>query len=319
MIESNILNGAFDAVSDAIVVLKFNIKQAHVVHANPAFEKLTGYSAKALVDKDAIALLFSNTVNVPADLDKLRQDFVQKRRAEHTLKFKNKDSATFTGSLSISPIRAVKEKNLFVATLRDISQLSIMQKQLDESKSKQQLLTSKLDQLSKIDSLTGVYNPKAINHELSILFNSAKRNYGSFSMLFIEIDKLKHIEEKHGERGAKKCIESFASGLTRNFRRRSDIIIRYSHNQFLVCFAGANDAQTFNLADKIQHSVSNIPVLIDSAEGTKVHMTVSIGMLNVVLNLDSNLDHTIGMAHLAVDKAKKQGGDQIYTAKTDGI
>lgn len=319
MLETSILNGAFDAVTDAIVILKFNIKQAHIEHVNPAFEKLTGYERKDVKEKDIVSLLFPDTVNVPADLDDLRQSFVQKKKAEHTLKFKNKDSVTFTGKLSISPIRTMKDKNLFVATLRDVSSTSIMQKQLDEAKNKQQLLTSKLDQLSKIDSLTGVYNPKAINHELSILFNSAKRNYGSFSMLFVEIDKIKKIEEEHGERAAQKCIESFASGLTRNFRRRSDIIIRYSHSQFLVCFAGANDAQTFNLADKIQHSVSNIPVLIDSAEGTKVHMTVSIGMLNVVLNLDSNLDHTIGMAHLAVDKAKKQGGDQIYTAKTDGI
>lgn len=317
MIESSLLNGAFDAVTSAIVVVKFSIKQAHVVHVNPAFEKLTGYGIGSIKDKDIINLLFTNTVNVPADLDKLRQDFLKKKKAEHTLKYKNKDMVTFTGKLKIAPIKSIKDANLFVATLEDVSNLSIMQKQLDESKNKQQLLTAKLDQLSKIDSLTGVYNPKAINHELSILFNSAKRNYGSFSMLFIEIDKLKEIEEKHSERIAKKCIESFATGLTRNFRRRSDIIIRYSHNQFLVCFAGANDAQTFNLADKIVHSVNNTPVLID--ENTKLNLSVSVGMLSVVLNLDSNLDHTIGMAHLAVDKAKKQGGNQIYTAKTDSI
>lgn len=316
MLDSKLFESAFNAVADAVLIIKFSIKRANILHANPAFEKLVGYRLNEVKDKDMINLFLSGTSNIPSDLEKLRQGFLQKRKYTTQLKFNNKDGFNFNGDLSVSPLDS-DDPNLYVVTIKDISPHVIVQRQLDEARHKYEIMKLKLDQLSKTDSLTGVYNPKAINHELSILFNSAKRNYGSFSMLFIEIDGIDKLEKDHGEAGTKKAIEHFAITLTRNFRRRSDIIIRYGFNQFLVCFAGANDAQTFNLADKILQSIQNIPVILDNNQ--KVNQTISIGMLNTVVNLESNLDHTIGVAHLAVEKAKKQGGNQIYTAKSDAI
>lgn len=314
MLNKEIFGSAFESLPNAVIILKFSIKRAYIVYANSALEKLVGYRLSEIKDKDLIGVFLAGTANIPSDIEKLRQGFLAKKKQEHTLKFTNKDGITFSGKLAMSPM-AGDDPNLYVASLEDISSHVILQKQLNESKQKHEVTRLKLDQLSKTDSLTGVYNPKAINHELSILFNSAKRNYGSFSLLFVEVDNLNQIAKQHGESSVEKCIEHFAKTLTRNFRRRSDIIIRYSHEQFLVCFAGANDAQTFNLADKILQSIQNIPLVLSPTE--KIGLTVSIGMLNTVVNLESNLDHTIGVANLAVEKAKKNGGNQIYTAGGD--
>lgn len=310
MLNNEVFGYAFESLPNAVMIVKFSIKRAYVLYANPALERLIGYRLSEIKDKDLIGILLSGTANIPSDIEKFRQGFLSKKNETHLLKCTNKDNISFSGRFNIAPMQ--NDQNMFVVALEDISSEVILQKQLTEAKQKHDLVKTKLDQLSKTDSLTGVYNPKAINHELSILFNSAKRNYGSFSLLFIEIDKLNDIEKEYGTGTINKCIEHFAKTLTRNFRRRSDIIIRYSHEQFLVCFAGANDAQTYNLADKILQSIQSIPVVLSATQ--KINLTLSIGMLNTVVNLESNLDHTIGVANLAVEKAKKKGGNQIYTA-----
>lgn len=312
---SELLNGAFKTMAHAAAIVVFEVKQARVVEANDAFTLFVGVMQP---DELKGSNLFTDLLadGTEDTVDDLRQVFVQNKSGALNLKLNTKLEGVKKVRCHVSPL--LSSKNHFVVSIEDETDLAIVKAQLAESRSRIDNLRARLEQLSKIDSLTGVYNPKAINHELSILFNSAKRNYGSFSILFIEVDRLAEIEKSHGEKMVKKCIEHFAINLTRNFRRRSDIIIRYSVNQFLVCFAGANDAQTYNLADKILRAINNIPVLVDETD-EKIQLSISVGMVNVVLNLDSSLDHTIGEANLAVEKAKKHGGNQIFVSEINQV
>lgn len=309
-LETSTVQQAFDLSSSPLAIAEFNVKQLLIKHANGAFTALASADAGALTDKDLLTLLERDDEDTIA-VDEVRQLLVQHKPV--TLNFQKQDD-NFSTQIIETTLTPLPDSKLYAVSAKDVSQLRTATSQVQQSEGKITNLKARLEQLSKIDSLTGVYNPKAINHELSILFNSAKRNYGSFSILFIEIDKLDDIKAEHGERIQKKCIEHFAINLTRNFRRRSDIIIRYSSSQFLVCFAGANDAQTYNLADKILHAINNIPVIIEDSS-SKINLGISIGMLNIVLNLDSNLDHTIGESNIACEKAKRLGGNQIHVAE----
>lgn len=306
MNQADLFTAAFEHHPSAHAVLVFEVKNINLVAANAAFKNLLGLDEKSPKELGTkLGALVS---------DGFKQALLTQSE------FESSSAIVIDGEkkqlqLSLIPLGVNRH---FLLVLKS-QQEDLQDKQrMIELMSANDKLMAKIDDLSKTDPRTGIYNSKAINHELSILFNSAKRNYGSFSILFVSFNGMGKILKDYGEEVLDKALEHFASMLNKNFRRRSDIIIRYDEHQFLVCFAGANEAQTYNLADKILHSITNMPMVLDSVDN-KINLTMSIGMLSMVLSLDSNLDHVIGAAHLAANDAKKAGENQIHVVDAESL
>lgn len=125
-----------------------------------------------------------------------------------------------------------------------------------------------LENASLTDSLTGLYNRRYLTH---LCNNGSDKQY---SVLFIDIDDFKEVNDRYGHDTGDFLLQEIASRLRASVRR-SDVLIRYGGDEFLICFQHLADNNDLAIiADKIKLSLKQ-PYLI---EGQLVYIYASVGM-----------------------------------------
>jgi diguanylate cyclase (GGDEF)-like protein len=143
-----------------------------------------------------------------------------------------------------------------------------------------------LENASVTDSLTGLYNRRY----LSQLYHT--RSDKQFSVMFIDIDNFKEVNDSFGHDFGDLLLLQIAKRLKQNVRK-TDILIRYGGDEFIICFQHLVDSQDFDfVTNKIKKSIDE-PFTID---GHIIHISASIGIssthgtANSLKELISNAD-----------------------------
>ncbi|GKU80255.1 GGDEF domain-containing protein [Paenibacillus sp. L3-i20] len=125
-----------------------------------------------------------------------------------------------------------------------------------------------LENASLTDSLTGLYNRRYLSH----LFNSGSDKL--YSVLFIDIDDFKEVNDIYGHDTGDALLLEIAGRLKHNVRK-TDVLIRYGGDEFLICFQHLVDDQDLKfVSDKIEHSLKE-PYSID---GKLISICASVGV-----------------------------------------
>lgn len=152
-----------------------------------------------------------------------------------------------------------------------------------------------LENESVTDSLTGLYNRRYLKHLYHI--GSDKQ----FSVMFIDIDDFKDVNDTFGHDFGDLLLLDIAARLKHNVRK-SDILIRYGGDEFLICFQHLVDNQDIQfVTEKIKDSFSN-PFIIN---GEAIHISASIGISNTP-GLNSSLKELINNADHAMYDIKNK-------------
>lgn len=152
-----------------------------------------------------------------------------------------------------------------------------------------------LENDSVTDSLTGLYNRRYLKHLYHI--GSEKQ----FSVMFIDIDDFKDVNDTFGHDFGDLLLLDIAARLKHNVRK-SDILIRYGGDEFLICFQHLVDNQDIQfVTEKIKDSFSN-PFIIN---GEAIHISASIGISNTN-GLNSSLKELINNADHAMYDIKNK-------------
>ena len=124
----------------------------------------------------------------------------------------------------------------------------------------------KLSVLSERDALTELYNRRGFVREagkfLEEIRNSAKIKqkrkiyFKDFSIIFIDIDKLKLINDKFGHKIGDRVLKT-AAGVFRDSVRSLDIVARWGGDEFVIGLAGANEKKAFEIAEKLRKKTKN--------------------------------------------------------------
>lgn len=89
------------------------------------------------------------------------------------------------------------------------------------------------EKISMTDGLTGLYNVRFFKRQFALFFNTAKRYKKVFSLAIIDINKFKHINDKHGHAAGDFVLKKFSS-IAKKVLRESDIIARYGGDEFVI-------------------------------------------------------------------------------------
>ncbi|HEX3843850.1 MAG TPA: EAL domain-containing protein [Steroidobacteraceae bacterium] len=161
----------------------------------------------------------------------------------------------------------VGRRGLYVLTTRDITVRRRVEAQLLE---KQQ----HLDHLAHHDQLTGLPNRLFLAAHLPGAIEEARRGGSMLAVLFLDLDRFKHINDSRGHETGDKLLKAVALRIRRT-TRTDDIVVRMGGDEFIVVL------KTVSTADQINETASRIsdalaaPVLID---GRPLVTTASIGM-----------------------------------------
>ena len=157
------------------------------------------------------------------------------------------------------------------------------------------------------DSLTGLLNHAQIQLAAERVFLQAKRKNSSFTIIMIDIDKFKLVNDTYGHLNGDRVIKALAQLLQQRLRV-TDYIGRFGGEEFLIILPDINISDTENIINSLRKSFS----LIDFKDkGISFNVTFSAG---VATNKDMNtFIEQIKMADVALYKAKKLGRNRVCT------
>lgn len=153
------------------------------------------------------------------------------------------------------------------------------------------------------DELTGAYNRRFFNRQIQAELKRAERYRRDLSLLMIDIDGFKAINDRFGHtKGDVKLKE--LSALIQSNLRKSDILIRYGGEEFVVLLPETNIENAYTVAEKLRREAENLLTIRNLQQDQRI--TISIGVSNYPL--DSNVpDELIQNADKRLYQAKKSG------------
>lgn len=160
--------------------------------------------------------------------------------------------------------------------------------------------------LSETDEMTGLLNKRSFSTVLIKAETLAKRYSHPMSVMMIDADNLKQVNDKYGHKAGDRLIMTL-SDIIRDCLRISDVIARYGGDEFVVLLPQATEEKAFEAGNRIKMAVENSSFDID---GNRVNTTVSIGIASYPINAE-NMDELIEKADKSLYQSKKSGRNQV--------
>ncbi|UCD78377.1 MAG: diguanylate cyclase [Desulfobacterales bacterium] len=205
----------------------------------------------------------------------------------------------------IEQIRAtVKEKQT-----RDNIKLEILSKQVNTLNV--QLERARTESLC--DGLTGIYNRKAFDHKIGDLVHKNTVSRLPFSLLMIDIDDFKKINDTFGHQTGDRVIMAIANKCRLSIRSE-DFLARYGGEEFVIILPGASLKNAVKKANHICKSIAATRYSLDEVHGSPtLSITVSIGVSSHQ-NADTIATVT-QRADQALYAAKRAGKNRVLSEK----
>ena len=162
-----------------------------------------------------------------------------------------------------------------------------------------QRLRNDLMEVATMDLLTRIPNRRAIQTFLEKELSRAQRNESEFSVLLIDIDNFKQVNDRWGHSVGDKVLVQTA-GIFQSMLRKQDLVGRWGGEEFLVILPGSPHCDPEALADRLRHEVARSE---HKHANASFHITVSIGVACAYQT--STLDEIIRQADAALYRAKK--------------
>jgi diguanylate cyclase (GGDEF)-like protein len=161
-----------------------------------------------------------------------------------------------------------------------------------------------LYKMAIIDPVTNVYNKRFFIERLNEEFSHAKRSKAGLSLLMIDIDFFKKVNDTHGHLAGDMLLHQLAKTV-RAMIRNEDIMARYGGEEFTAILRTTKKDGAHLLAERIRQKVASMPL---EFEKQKIPITISIG----VASLDEGRDHN------TPDDLIKDADEKLYQSKQNG-
>ncbi len=278
------LSSAIEQTADIVMITD---RDGVVEYVNPEFERVTGYSRDEVVGR------------TPAILTSGRHDHAFYQRMWDTLlagevfreTFVNqrKDGGLYHEEKTITPIRDESGRiTHFVSTGRDIT---------DTIKNQERVYY-----LAYHDVLTGLPNRTLFRDRLEQAVRKAERSGEQVALLFIDLDRFKHVNDSLGHQAGDELLCQVAERITRCIRQ-GDTVARLGGDEFTVIAEGLEDPdKAAVIAENLIQAVTE-PVTL---RGQQVYVSASIGIALYPTDAN-NVDGLLRAADTAMYRAKEEG------------
>jgi diguanylate cyclase (GGDEF)-like protein/PAS domain S-box-containing protein len=257
------------------------------VHVNPAFERITGYSAAEAIGRNCRFLQGDDTDQ--AELEALRTLLKEQKEGKVTLRNYRKDGSLFYNELHLAPVRSAKgHVTNYVGVLNDITETKRYEQELEHHVNH--------------DALTGLANRHLLQDRLQQALFRAERRSLRCAVMFLDLDHFKLVNDGLGHPAGDQLLRKVAVELT-NILRPEDTVARFGGDEFVLIATEVQDAAAVTeIVERIVSKLST-PMLID---GQDIAISASVGI--AVYPLDGE----------TVEELLKNADAAMYHAKAAG-
>jgi diguanylate cyclase (GGDEF)-like protein len=169
------------------------------------------------------------------------------------------------------------------------------------------LLLHRAEELSVTDDLTRLYNSRYLNQALRREVKRATRSGKSLSLLFLDLDGFKQVNDTHGHlHGSRALVE--AAAIIKRSARESDIVARFGGDEFAIVLPDTDTTGALAVAARIRDRIAAHGFLADEQLG--VRLTASVGVATLPA-AGGSADELIRSADLAMYQVKASGKNGI--------
>lgn len=167
-----------------------------------------------------------------------------------------------------------------------------------------------LQRVAMYDTLTGTLNQKAFLHYSRGELERARRGQSPFSLVALDIDNFRAINEKYGENIGNDVLNVIAQAI-REKSRPYDGVGRYEADMFLITLPGVIGQDAEKVADRILKGILNTNITL--LDGREIQIGISAGVVcSARITASTEVETMIEQAKEAVAHAKREGGNQAY-------
>ena len=168
-----------------------------------------------------------------------------------------------------------------------------------------------LKEISTKDSLTGIKNRHYFDTIFEQEWKRASRQNYPLSLLLMDIDFFKKVNDTYGHLAGDECLREVASTISAALKRPADIVARYGGEEFVAVLPYVENVNALEFADGIRSRVEASRYI---ADGHEIKVTMSIGVSTVVPTDEDKRKDMISAADIALYEAKNSGRNKVCNA-----
>ncbi|WP_440875061.1 sensor domain-containing diguanylate cyclase [Thalassotalea sp. PLHSN55] len=169
-------------------------------------------------------------------------------------------------------------------------------------------LNKELAQKSTTDDLTGLYNRRHYDQKILAEFRRSHRNLTPLSLVLIDIDHFKQVNDTYGHIAGDECLVWIANRMKACLRRSADLSFRYGGEEFCFILPETDVDGARSLAEELCRRVRKEAV---QHQGKEIQLTVSCGITTYQQQDNIELQDLFYCADKALYRAKELGRDQV--------
>jgi diguanylate cyclase (GGDEF)-like protein len=159
-----------------------------------------------------------------------------------------------------------------------------------------------LERLATTDPLTGLYNRRHLLGSLDAEWSRFQRYYRSVSVLMLDIDHFKSVNDRYGHAIGDEAIKAVAAACL-DGKRKSDVVGRFGGEEFAILLPETSLSRARIVAERIRKRVMGSRIV---AHQVQFGVTVSIGIAEATVSM-SGIDALMSAADHALYQAKAEG------------
>jgi diguanylate cyclase (GGDEF)-like protein len=160
------------------------------------------------------------------------------------------------------------------------------------------------------DSLTGAHNREYFSERLKTEVAYAKRHETHLSLLMIDVDHFKKVNDTYGHPGGDAVLVAVVASISGTLRGE-DVLARYGGEEFAVILRGIELSNGVIAAERVRDLIASLSV---SHEGKAIRCTVSIGVASVVCTDGPTADALVSVADRRLYLAKRGGRNRVVSS-----
>ncbi len=172
------------------------------------------------------------------------------------------------------------------------------------------MLYAQLHAAARIDVKTGLLNALTWEREAALSLVAARRAGRPGSVLMVDIDHFKRVNDTHGHLVGDDVLRSVADVLRKQFRGEQDLLCRFGGEEFAVFLPGLDTTEAPKAADRLRRAVAET---VTPADASLVQVTVSVGVAvaDPASNPAVEVQELLARADLGLYRAKDEGRNQV--------
>jgi len=277
----------FEASAESLIVMDADMR---IITVNQAFRRHSLYDMVELIGKRPAFLLSPD--NSPEQLDSLRQTLARRGYWQGEISVQRKSLESYPAWLVMNAVRDLDGVTThFIASSLDISERKASERQIEH--------------MAHHDALTGLANRHVSKLRLAAAIAQARRSGEKVGVLFVDLDRFKHVNDALGHHVGDALLQSVSARLLQ-LVREGDTVSRLGGDEFVIILNGIGDAEAIGaLLDTRLIPAMRQP---HQVEGSALYVSCSVGVA-IYPDHGDDMDTLMRHADAAMYQAKSGGRD----------